>query len=172
MLAYLMVRRADRWGRKRVLSVTIAGYALFTFLSALAPNAFAFALLQMAARVFLIGEWATSMVVAAEEFPAFRRGTVIGVLSASGGLGSIVCAVTVPALVTTPLGWRSAYLIGIIPLLLLMYARRGLKETQRYTERAAQGSIDPPLLEIMRGPYRARVLQMALIWFLSYVCTN
>jgi putative MFS transporter len=29
ILAYLLVRRADRWGRKRVLSVTIAGYALF-----------------------------------------------------------------------------------------------------------------------------------------------
>ena len=33
---------ADRWGRRRVLSITIAGYALFTFLSAFAPNAIVF----------------------------------------------------------------------------------------------------------------------------------
>jgi MFS transporter, putative metabolite:H+ symporter len=172
MIAYLLVRSADRWGRRRVLSITIAGYALFTFLSALAPNAITFGVLQMIARVFLIGEWATSMVVAAEEFPAERRGTVIGVVSASAGLGSIVCAGVVPLLLKTPLGWRSVYLLGVLPLLLLMYARRNLKETQRFAERAAQGPLDPPLLGILRGPHRRRVLEMALIWFLSYICTS
>jgi putative MFS transporter len=172
MLAYLLVRRADRWGRKRVLSITIAGYALFTFLSAWAPNAVVFGVLQMVARVFLIGEWATSMVVAAEEFPKERRGTVIGVVSASAGLGSIICAGVVPMMLKTPLGWRSVYLIGVLPLLLLMYARRSLKETQRFTEHAARGPVDPPLLEILRGPHRRRVLQMAAIWFLSYLCTS
>ena len=60
ILAYLVVRRADRWGRRRVLTVTIAGYTVLTFLSGLAPNVLVFGLLQMAARVFLIGEYATS----------------------------------------------------------------------------------------------------------------
>jgi MFS transporter, putative metabolite:H+ symporter len=172
MLAYLLVRRADRWGRRRVLSITIAGYALFTFLSAWAPNAIVFGLLQMVARIFLIGEWATSMVVAAEEFPAGRRGMVIGVVSASAGLGSIVCAGVVPLLLKTPLGWRSVYVIGVLPLLLLMYARRGLRETERFAKRAAEAPIDPPLLELLRGPHRRRVLELGAIWFLSYICTN
>jgi MFS transporter, putative metabolite:H+ symporter len=70
MIAYVLVRQADRWGRKRVLSITIAGYTLASFLSGLAPNAWLFALGQLVARVFLIGEWAVAMVVAAEEFPA------------------------------------------------------------------------------------------------------
>ena len=172
MLAYLLVRRADRWGRRRVLSITIAGYALFTFLSAFAPNAIVFGLLQMIARIFLIGEWAISMVVAAEEFPAERRGMVIGVVSASAGLGSIVCAGVVPLLLKTPLGWRSVYIIGVLPLLLVMYARRGLKETERFAHHAGKGVADPPLLEILRGPHRRRVLELGAIWFLSYVCTN
>jgi putative MFS transporter len=172
MLAYLLVRRADRWGRKRVLSVTIAGYALFTFLSAFAPNAVTFGILQMLARIFLIGEWATSMVVAAEEYPAERRGMVIGVVSASAGLGSIVCAGVVPLLLKTPLGWRSVYIIGVLPLLLLMYARRGLKETERFTNRSPQAPLDPPLFDLLRGPHRRRVLELGAIWFLSYICTN
>ncbi|HYP88773.1 MAG TPA: MFS transporter [Polyangiaceae bacterium] len=172
ILAYLLVRRADRWGRRQVLSITIAGYALFTFLSAWAPNAVLFGLLQMVARIFLIGEWATSMVVAAEEYPADRRGMVIGVVSASGGLGSIVCAGVVPLLLKTPLGWRSVYLVGVVPLLLLMYARRGLKETQRFTEAAGAGSREAPLWEILRGAHRRRVLELGAIWFLSYICTN
>lgn len=171
MLAYVLVRRADRWGRRRVLSVTIAGYALFTFLSAWAPNAVLFGILQMLARIFLIGEWATSMVVAAEEFPAERRGTVIGVVSASGGLGSIVCAGVVPLLLQTSLEWRSVYLVGVVPLLLLMYARRGLKETRRFSEQGASAT-ERPLLDVLRGPHRRRVLQLGAIWFLSYICTN
>ena len=172
ILAYLLVRRADRWGRRRVLSITIAGYALFTFLSAWAPNAVLFGLLQMVARIFLIGEWATSMVVAAEEYPADRRGMVIGVVSASAGLGSIVCAGVVPLLLKTPLGWRSVYLVGVVPLLLMMYARRGLRETQRFTDAARPESAEPPLWDILRGPHRRRVLELGAIWFLSYICTN
>jgi MFS transporter, putative metabolite:H+ symporter len=172
MLAYLLVRRADRWGRRRVLSITIAGYALFTFLSAFSPNALVFGLLQMVARIFLIGEWATSMVVAAEEFPAERRGMVIGVVSASAGLGSIVCAGVVPLLLKTPLGWRTVYIIGVLPLLLLMYARRGLKETERFANRPKDAPLDPPLLDLLRGPHRRRVLELGAIWFLSYICTQ
>jgi putative MFS transporter len=172
ILAYLLVRRADRWGRKRVLSVTIAGYALFTFLSAWAPNAVVFGLLQMVARIFLIGEWATSMVVAAEEYPAERRGMVIGVVSACGGLGSIVCAGVVPLLLKTPLGWRTVYLVGVVPLLLMMYARRGLKETQRFTASSAQQRDGAPLFDIFKGPHKRRVLELGAIWFLSYICTN
>jgi putative MFS transporter len=172
ILAYLLVRRADRWGRKRVLSVTIAGYALFTFLSAWAPNAVVFGLLQMVARIFLIGEWATSMVVAAEEYPAERRGMVIGVVSACGGLGSIVCAGVVPLLLKTPLGWRTVYLVGVVPLLLMMYARRGLKETQRFTDSSAQQRDGAPLFDIFKGPHKRRVLELGAIWFLSYICTN
>ena len=172
ILAYLLVRRADRWGRKRVLSVTIAGYALFTFLSAWAPNAVLFGLLQMVARIFLIGEWATSNVVAAEEYPAERRGMVIGVVSASAGLGSIVCAGVVPMLLKTPLGWRSVYLVGVAPLLLMMYARRGLRETQRFTESSQASQSQGSLFDIFKGPHKRRVLELGAIWFLSYICTN
>jgi putative MFS transporter len=36
MIAYFLVRGADRWGRRRVLTVTIAGYAAATFMTGLA----------------------------------------------------------------------------------------------------------------------------------------
>jgi putative MFS transporter len=134
VLAYVMVGLADRWGRRRVLTATILGYTLFTLLSGLAPSALVFVLFQLLARVFLIGEWATSMVIAAEEYPASRRGLVIGVISAAAGLGSIVCAGLVPVLLKTPLGWRAVYLAGVLPLLLVAYARRGLRETERFKD--------------------------------------
>jgi putative MFS transporter len=170
VLAYLIVDRADRWGRRRVLTVTILGYTLFTLLSGLAPEVYSFAIAQVIARVFLIGEWATSMVIAAEEFPAERRGTVIGIISAAAGLGSIVCAGVVPLLLKTPLGWRSVYLLGVIPLLLLAWSRRSLRETRRFEARVKVAR--PSLFSIWSTPHARRVLEMGAIWFLCYICSQ
>lgn len=169
LLAYLLVSRADRWGRRRVLSVTILGYALFTFLSGFSPNVVVFGILQMVARVFLIGEWATSMVIAAEEYPAARRGTVVGVVSAASSFGAILCAGVVP-IVTKLAGWRAVYWVGVVPLLLMAWARRNLRETSRFE----QARVEPkrPIWAILTGPHRRRVLELAAIWFLTYVCTQ
>ncbi len=173
MLAYAVVRLADKWGRRRVLSITILGYALFTFLTGVSQTAFDFAAYQLIARIFLIAEWALSMVYAAEEFPAARRGFLIGVIQAFNALGSIVCAAVVPLLLTTPYGWRSVYFVGVIPLLLLAYARRGLRETRRFEEMRSQApERKRSLFDILRSPYRKRVLQMALIWGFTYMCTQ
>lgn len=171
ILAYFLVRKADRWGRKSVLTITIAGYTLFSFGSALAPNIWVFAALQLVARIFLIGEWAISMVYAAEEFPAHRRGLMIGLIQAFSSLGSVVCAGVVPILLRTPWGWRTVYLVGTVPLVLLAFARRGLKESKRFEE---QGETAAPqsLFDIWRTPHAKRVLQLALIWALTYLCSQ
>lgn len=168
ILAFWLVRRADVWGRRRVLTVTIAGYTIFTFLSGLAPNVYVFAITQLIARVFLLGEWAISMVIAAEEFPAKGRGTVIGVIQACSSLGSIFCAGVVPLLLMTSYGWRSVYLVGIFPLVILAFARRGLKETTRFEE--ARATMKPqPLTHIWKTPYAGRVAKLAIIWFVAYI---
>lgn len=169
VLAYLLVGKADRWGRRRVLSVTILGYTLFTLLSGLAPNVWLFGLFQMLARIFLIGEWATSMVIAAEEFPAKRRGTVIGVVSAAAALGGVICAGVVP-LLTHSFGWRSVYFAGVAPLLLLAWARRGMRETERF--QGSRVERDRSLVAIFKTPHKRRTLELGAIWFLTYICTQ
>lgn len=173
IVSYLLVRLADKWGRRRVLAITILGYALFTFLTGVSPNAYYFTLFQFLGRIFLIAEWALSMVIAAEEYPAAQRGFVLGVLQAFNSLGSITCAAIAPMLLATPLGWRTVYFVGIIPLLLLAYVRRGLRETKRFADYSAgRKEMKRPLVAILRTPYRRRVLQLAVIWGLTYMCTN
>ena len=171
ILAFALARKADRWGRKPVLTATIAGYTVFTFLSGLSPNVYAFAVLQMVARIFLIAEWATSNVIAAEEFPAKGRGTVLGVVSAASGFGAIVCAGVVPLLLTTTYGWRSVYFVSIAPLLVLAIARRGLRETGRFSQQV-QPAVQESPFAIWSTRHRKRVLQLSVIWFLTYVCTQ
>lgn len=173
VVSYFLVRLGDKWGRRRVLALTILGYASFTFLTGISRGAIDFTLYQFTGRVFLIAEWALGMVIAAEEYPAGQRGFVLGVLQAFNSLGSITNAAVAPFLLETAFGWRSVYFVGIIPLLLLAYARRGLRETQRFAAyAAARTEVRRPLGAILRGPYKKRVLQMALIWGLTYMCTN
>ncbi len=173
MVSYILVRKADRWGRRSTLMFTIGGYAVFTFLSGVSQGAYDFMAYQFTARVFLIAQWAVGMIYAAEEFPANRRGFVIGVIQASNSLGVVTCAAVVPYLLDTAYGWRAVYFVGVVPLALLLYARRGLHETQRFAELRRTGLPEShSLLEIMRSPYRTRVFQMALIWGLTYLSTN
>ncbi|MSP26579.1 MAG: MFS transporter [Myxococcales bacterium] len=172
VLACLLVRRADRWGRKRVLTYTIAGYTCLTFLTGLTTSVWTFAAFQLVARTFLIAEWAVSMVFAAEEFPPERRGMVIGVIQAFASLGAIVCAGVVPFLLHTPYGWRSVYFVGILPLVILAFARRGLRESSRFAADVGDRGEARPLLAILKSKHRKRVLQLALIWALTYVSTQ
>ncbi|MFT3770266.1 MAG: MFS transporter [Minicystis sp.] len=171
MLAGLLVRLADRWGRRRVLSVTIAGYTIFSLLTAATHSAVTFGLAQLGARMFLIGEWAVAMVMAAEEFPAERRGTVIGVIQACATLGGITCAAVVPLLLRTPIGWRAVYVAGAVPLVLVAFARRSLRETRRFAARAPEGPKQSPRA-LLTGPYAGRVIVLGLIWTLTYTCTQ
>ena len=173
VVAWLLIRRADVWGRRKLMMITILGYTFFTFLTGLAPNVWWFALCQFAARVFLIGEWATAMVYAAEEYPADRRGSVIGVLQAFSSLGAIFCAAVTPMLLQTAYGWRTVYFVGVIPLLILAFARRNLRETQRFLD--SKSKPEQPrrgFWDILRGPHRKRVLQLGAIWFLTYICAQ
>ena len=181
VVAYLLVRKADRWGRRRLLTVTIAGYTGFTLLTGLSWDVYSFALFQFVARIFLITEWATSMVYAAEEFPAERRGMVIGVIQGFASLGSIACAGLVPVLINVdvanpftgdPLSWRLVYFVGLIPLLLLAYARRNLRETQRFVEDVGERPAPRSVTFIFTTEYRKRMLQLALIWGVTYVCSQ
>ncbi len=169
VLAYFLVRRADRWGRRRVLTLTIAGYTAFTFLCGIAPNVWAFAVFQMLARIFLLAEWAISMVYAAEEYPAERRGMVIGVISAFSSLGAVLCAGVAGNMIHA-FGWRSVYMVGVLPLIIIAYARRGLRETRRFEEQGA--GEERSLTFILKSPYRRRVIEVGAIWFLTYVCTQ
>ena len=170
VVAYLLVRKADQWGRRPVMMLTIVGYTAFTFLTGLSWDVWSFAVFQFAARVFLIGEWVTSMVYAAEEYPAQKRGMVIGILQGFSTLGALVCAGVVPALLATSYGWRSVYFVGIVPLIVLAFARRNLKETARFEAQEVPPKSD--LFAILRSPYRRRLLQLAFIWFLTYGCTQ
>lgn len=123
---------ADRFGRRRLLLITIVGYTAATFLTAFARSPLEFALLQLLGRGFLYAETAIAVVVVAEELAAKDRGFGIGLLGALGAMGHGAAAVSLSFVDRIPFGWRAFYLLGALPLLGLAWLRRSLPETARF----------------------------------------
>lgn len=169
VLSFFLARQGDRLGRRRLLSVTIFGYMLFTGLSAACQTAAQFAVCQLLARLFQSAEVATVMVFAAEEFAAERRGFVLGIIQGSSALGAIVCAGVTPFLTSTRLGFRAVYLVGSLPLLLLSYLRRNLRETERFQK---TGPANLSFLRLLRSGYLRRLALFSAIWACVMFCTQ
>jgi MFS family permease len=110
---------ADRVGRRKVLLGTILAYTLFTGATACAPMAQVFVLLQFCARTFAVAETLLAVVVIAEEFDPDVRGWGIGAMGAIQACGAGFAALLFMGVESLPWGWRSLYLVGLGPLLLL-----------------------------------------------------
>ena len=173
-LSFFVVLLSDRVGRRPIVSLTVLGYAAFTLFTALSRGLGVFTLFQSSAQVFLSAEFAVATIMISEEFPPETRGRGISGLSAMGLMG-VVAGSALYGPIAGRWGWRAMYFIGIAPLLLVAYLRRNVRETARFEAlREARVSADSAVrsmletlrnaIEPIRGPYRWRVLLVALLW--------
>lgn len=168
-VAFLVVRMADRVGRRPILLVSLLFYALFTGLTALATTVWAFALFQGLAQVAIGTEFALAVIVLAEETPPEQRGRALGRLLVAGPLGAIFTAGLLGAgLGRTALGWRAFYLVGLAPILLLALARRGLRETSAFSA-LAEAPPRARLRDALARPWRSRIVALGAVSFLEKV---
>ena len=58
------------------------------------------------------------------------------------------------------------------PLVLVMFARRTMRETRRFEEQVKAAVPRARFLDLLKGPYARRVGLVALVWALCYVCTQ
>jgi predicted MFS family arabinose efflux permease len=105
---------ADRFGRRRLIAVGVAGFSVANFSSAFAPSLEALALLRLVAVCFevLVGGVATALIV--EEAPPGRRGQAVSVLAVLSGIGTGITVLAYP--VVAP-HWRWLFLAGGVGLL-------------------------------------------------------
>lgn len=159
---------ADRLGRRRMLLGTILGFTLCTVLTAFSRTQAEFTALQFLARTFVGTEEMLAVVVIAEELDARRRGFALGVLAALGSLGNGLAFIAFGFIERLPHGWRTLYLFGAVPLLLLAWLRRALPETRRFEDVRARRARDSGLaaalqpLRDLAGMYPGRVAVLAL----------
>lgn len=130
--AVMLIPYADRIGRRRVFLISLAGTAMATALTAFTQTPGQFVLCQMLTRTFFVTGSAIAFVFIAEEFPAEHRGWGVGMLGALGSTGHGIAMGLFSQIDNLPYGWRSLYLIGVVPLLLLPYFRKRIPETERF----------------------------------------
>ncbi len=171
--ALFLTRRADRFGRRRLLMVSIIGYTIATAVSAAAPSAGSYAGAQFVAKLFLNAEAAIVWTMVAEELPAKARGFGfgwLGMCSALGvGFGALLFGF---GFHPHGISWRWLYVAGLPALLLVTWLRRRLPESRRFTEARAGGRLADRWQDILRPPHRKWLVLVVLTTVLSEMTTH
>ncbi len=114
---------ADKIGRKPVLLLNTAGYAIFTGIMAFSPNVAMLFSARIIQGIFMGGEWASGTVISYEYAPRENVGTVIGVVQSGYGMGYALTGLTyILFLSSIGVNWRYFLLTGTLPLLIVPYA--------------------------------------------------
>ena len=134
---------ADYIGRKRMMIYAIAGYALFTGLTAFAGSFTQLAILRFITGLAIGSEWSTGIALVAETWPNKARPKGCGFLQSGFGAGSLIAAIVWLVLaMTNPLGpesWRIMFGVGALPALVCIYLRRSMEESERWREAVREG---------------------------------
>lgn len=132
---------ADRYGRARILQLTVLWFAAFTFLSGF-THSFAQLFFTRAMQGFGFGgEWAVGSVLVAEIIDARHRGKAAGLVQSSWSVGWAAAALAfwaVSSLAPPQWAWKIVFWLGLLPGLLIIYIRRRVSEPPIYLKMRAQ----------------------------------
>lgn len=126
---------ADRFGRRPVMVATILIYSLFSGLTYFATELWHVAALRFLVAIGVGGEWAVAASLVAEVFPPRARAHASGIFHASSVLGTWMAAL---AGIAVGANWRYAYLVGVLPALLILWVRAKVREPERWEASAAE----------------------------------
>jgi MFS family permease len=131
---------ADRYGRVKVLQVTIIWFAFFTFLAGFCNTFGQFFVVRALQGLGFGGEWAAGAVLIGEVVQAKYRGRAVGVVQSGSDVGwgaaTLVFAIAF-SLLPQDIAWRVLFWTGLAPALLVLYIRRFVKEPEVFVKSRA-----------------------------------
>lgn len=158
---------ADKFGRRPIMMVTILMYSLFSGLTFFASELWHVTALRFLVAMGVGGEWAVAAAMVAEVFPKKARAQASSIFHASSVCGTWIAAIAAYLVGTN---WHYAYLIGVLPALLIVWVRASLKEPKKWEEariarekegiKTSQGSFKE-LLTV--SPWRGRAIGAMLM---------
>jgi MFS family permease len=120
---------ADRYGRKPTMALTILFYSIFSGLTYFATELWHVAVLRFLVALGVGGEWAVGATLVAEVFPARARARASGIFHSTSVFGTWLAAAAGLAVGSQ---WRYAYIIGVLPALLVLWVRSSIHEPERW----------------------------------------
>jgi len=156
---------ADRIGRRQSMVWSILTYSIFTGLHYFAWTPWQIVALRFLVAMGVAGEWAIAASFVAEVFPKKARAMAGGIFHASGVLGAVFAA-GIGMFLDQATDWRPAFLVGLLPGLLVVWVLVSLKESEKWeaTRASAKEGAKPQpkggsLRELLgAGPWRRRAL--------------
>ncbi|MDL1951940.1 MFS transporter, partial [Acidobacteria bacterium ACD] len=148
---------ADRFGRARLLVVSVLVYSVFTAATATAGSVAELALWRTLVGLGLGAEWSAGSLLVAETWPAAHRGKAIGLMQSGWAVGYVVAALA-SAAVLPSYGWRPLFALGILPALLALWVRWKVPEPAIWRERRPPAGAGATLAALLGRELRGRVL--------------
>lgn len=118
---------ADRFGRKRMLSLSILTYSLFTFFCGFATSITVLAVLRFFLGLGMGGEWNSGATLVAETWPSAWRARAMGIVSSCWAIGYALAAI-VARLVLARYSWRWVFFAGVLPALVTVWIQHDVPE--------------------------------------------
>jgi MFS family permease len=162
---------ADRFGRRRMLLVTVGLGLAMTAVAAASPSYWWFVAIFASGRPLLSATNALAQVTAAEETGSADRAKAVALIAAGYGTGAGVVAI-VHSLAERAIGFRGVFVLALIPLALLPLLSRWISEPDRFSVAAAEGTHPMPVLGAVAPRFRRRLLVVAVLAFAVSVITG
>jgi MFS family permease len=151
---------SDRYGRARALVWSILSFSVLTAMTATSRSVPELAFWRALVGIGLGGEWAAGSVLVAETWPEEHRGKAIGLMQSAWAIGYLL-ADLLAAAVLPAWGWRPLFALGVLPALVTLWIRRGVREPAKWRQPAH--SLQGAIAGLFRPPLRRNVLMMATL---------
>ncbi len=127
----------DRWGRKKLFSITLGLYLVATAATAFTWDLPTFALMRFLTGAGIGGEYSAINSAIQELIPARRRGWTDLVINGSFWIGAALASgaslvLLDPRIIDPELGWRVAFFGGAAIGLVILWLRRYIPESPRW----------------------------------------
>jgi MFS family permease len=154
---------ADRYGRVRILQITIVWFAVFTFLSGFTNSFFELLVVRSLQGLGFGGEWAVGSVLMSEAIQSRHRGKAVGTVQAGWAIGwslAALCFGIFFLYLPPDYAWRAMFWIGILPAFLVFYIRGHVPEPSLPTMQTSSGFLAIFSPEILRTTALASLLAL------------
>src|SRR5581483_2988773 len=139
---------ADRFGRVKMLQITILWYSIFTFLCAFAQNFEQLFILRALHGLGFGGEWAAGAVLMGEVIRDKYRGRGVGLVQTGWAVA-----------------WRALFAVGLLPAVFVFWVRRHVDEPDVFhASRRDRPSVGlSHLLSAFRAPYLWTTVKVSIM---------
>ncbi|MBU6374634.1 MAG: MFS transporter [Bdellovibrionales bacterium] len=134
---------ADRFGRVRVLNITILVYSFASLGTATSQSFLQLALWRALLGLGMGGEWAAGATLVSETWPAPHRAKAIGIMQSGWALGYMAAAL-LAAWILPVWGWRTLFILGVLPALFTFWVRHHIDEPEIWKNKTEKSPLWTP----------------------------